>query len=88
MIYDSVTVSPFFIKSFASYSGLPEKIRNKYLEAVIYSTVPVCSGQCRRSAMDFKIIKNYITVTKDPGVDGRIKLKLIFKKWDGGHGLD
>jgi hypothetical protein len=25
---------------------------------------------------------------KDPGVDGRILLKLIFEKWDVGHGLD
>jgi hypothetical protein len=25
---------------------------------------------------------------EDPGVDGRIVLKWIFKKWDGGHGLD
>jgi hypothetical protein len=24
----------------------------------------------------------------DPGVDGRIILKLILKKWDWGHGLD
>jgi hypothetical protein len=24
----------------------------------------------------------------DPGVDGRIILKWIFRKWDGGHGLD
>jgi hypothetical protein len=25
---------------------------------------------------------------KDPGVDERIILKLIFRKWDVGHGLD
>ena len=25
---------------------------------------------------------------EDPGVDGRIILKWIFRKWDGGHGLD
>jgi hypothetical protein len=24
----------------------------------------------------------------NPGVDGKILLKLIFKKWDGGHGTD
>jgi hypothetical protein len=25
---------------------------------------------------------------EDPGVDGRILLKWIFKRWNGGHGLD
>ena len=24
---------------------------------------------------------------EDPGVDGRIVLRWIFRKWDGGHGL-
>jgi hypothetical protein len=23
-----------------------------------------------------------------PGVDGKVLIKLIFKKWDAGHGLD
>jgi hypothetical protein len=25
---------------------------------------------------------------EDRGIDGRIILKFIFEKWDGGHGLD
>jgi len=27
-------------------------------------------------------------MAKRPRVDGRIKLRWIFRKWDGGHGLD
>jgi len=25
---------------------------------------------------------------EEPGVDGKIILRWIFRKWDGGHGLD
>jgi len=25
---------------------------------------------------------------EDPGVDGRKTLRWIFRKWDGGHGMD
>jgi hypothetical protein len=25
---------------------------------------------------------------EDPGADGRVILRCIFRKWDGGHGLD
>jgi hypothetical protein len=25
---------------------------------------------------------------ENPGIDGRVILKWIFRKWDGGHGLD
>ena len=25
---------------------------------------------------------------EDPGIDGKIILSWIFRKWDGGHGLD
>jgi len=25
---------------------------------------------------------------EDPGVDGRLILRWIFRKWNGGHGLD
>ena len=25
---------------------------------------------------------------EDPDVDGRIILRWVFRKWDGGHGLD
>jgi len=29
--------------------------------------------------------RNYL---EDPGIDGRIILRWIFRTWDGGHGLD
>jgi len=25
---------------------------------------------------------------EDPGIDGKIILRCIFRKWDGGHGLN
>jgi hypothetical protein len=33
-------------------------------------------------------IHNSVDFLEDPGVDGRIILKLIFRKWDGSSELD
>jgi len=33
-------------------------------------------------------IRNSVEFFEVPGVDGRIILRWIFRKWDGSHGLD
>jgi len=42
----------------------------------------------RRGAYRILVRKPERDHWQDPGLDGRIILRLIFRKWDRGHGLD
>jgi hypothetical protein len=42
----------------------------------------------RRDAYRVFVGKHERVHLEDPGVDERIILRWIFRKWDGGHGLD
>jgi hypothetical protein len=36
----------------------------------------------------YRVLVGKLEDLEEPGMDGRIKLRPVFRKWDGGHGLD